>query len=74
MNQIEEWAVGGFDERQPFSIPSTGIAKKNFGSSVVLTSGRQPFRLAHPHPPIGERHGESGSEERHPGLAYSNKK
>jgi hypothetical protein len=61
MNQIEKRAARGFDERQPFAIPSMGVAKKNFGSSVVLVCGRQALRTALL--PINERHGDSGSEE-----------
>ena len=61
VNRIEEWAARGFDERQPFAVPSTGIAKKHFRLSVVLACERQARRTAHP--PRGQQHGDSGSEE-----------
>jgi hypothetical protein len=61
MNQIEEWATRGFDERQPFAVPSTGIAKKNFGTSVVLACRRNALRTAQP--PIGEGRGDGSNEE-----------
>ena len=64
-DQIAERTVRGVHERQPFALVPPRSGNEHFGSSLVLSRGRQALRMVHP--PIGERPSDGSREEQERG-------